>query len=268
MISERYLLYLDILGFSELAKTPEQVLDLYQIIDRLNAHTHEAIVFSDTMLVYNIQAPMGPYERHYYVMCLIEFAQDLLSRLIGRENYFRAIIKKGEFIHKKFENLDAFFGQALIDAYRDEKSLMGCGLFLDSNLLKENDVYPTWQHCEQYHYVFLTQEVQRAAEVYGRHGFPFSGKLLDSAALNSTYAQLLFLKDVYKKSREHPDPNARSRFQATWTFYQLRFPILCDALCKCQFDFRAISDANWDEAASAFKENLRSDYFKYAGTPS
>ncbi len=137
MIPERYLLYLDILGFSEMAQTPQRVLDLYQIMDRLHAHRHHAfqrLVFSDTLVVYNTHEPRNAHDRQYYVMYLAEFAQDLLYRLIGRDYYFRAILTKGEFFHHRFENLEAFFGQALIDSYRHEKDLIGCSLFMDSRL--------------------------------------------------------------------------------------------------------------------------------------
>ena len=77
MIPECYMLYLDILGFSEMAKTPKRVLDLYQIMDQLHVHKHDAfhtIVFSDTLVVSNIHEPRNAHDRKYYVMYLAEFA--------------------------------------------------------------------------------------------------------------------------------------------------------------------------------------------------
>lgn len=249
-----------------MSQIPKRVLDLYQIMDRLNVHRHHAfhcLVFSDTLVVWNIHEPQTAHDRHYYVMYLAEFAQDLLYRLIGRDYYFRAILTKGEFFHHRFENIEAFFGQALIESYRYEKGLIGCGLFIDSRLRSENQIFPIRRHCNRYHYVFLTQDIQRANE-YGQNGFPFSGELLDSTGTNfQTYAQLVFLADVYRKSKEHPDPKVRSKFQATWCFYQLQFAPLCDALLKSGFDFNAIADADWKTAKAHFEEQLYSEYYKY-----
>jgi hypothetical protein len=266
MIPERYILYLDILGFSEMAQEPERVLDLYQIMDRLNVHTHHAfcsLVFSDTMVVYNLYEPQNADERRYHVMFLAEFAQDLLFRLIGRDYYFRAILTKGEFFHEGFKNFEAFFGQALINSYRHEEKLIGCGLFIDDSILSENQIFPTLRHCDRYHYVFLTQRIQDASW-HGEGGFPFPGELLDDTSTHfQTYAELCFLKEVYRKSRQEADPKVRSKFQATWGFYEQRFPALCETLRTSNFDFNAIADANWTEAEKHFREELRSDYYKY-----
>jgi hypothetical protein len=266
MIPERYLLYLDILGFAEMAKTPQRVLDLYQIMNGLHVHRHDAfkcIVFSDTLLVYNIGLARNEHDCQYYVMFLVEFAQDLLYRLIGRDYYFRAILTKGPFFHRAFGNLEAFFGQALIDSYRAEKELIGCGLFIDNRLLEENRIFPTQRHCDRYHYVFLTQDIHRATE-YGRSGFPFPGELVDSTTMTSpTYAQLIFLADIYRKASEHPTPSVRAKFQATWNFYQNQYPSLCDALRLSGFDFKAIADADWMHAKMVFERELRSGYYRF-----
>jgi len=266
MIPERYLLYLDILGFAEMAKMPQRILDLYQIMNGLHVHQHDqfkCIVFSDTLLVYNIPAPRNAHDRQYCVMFLAEFAQDLLYRLIGRDCYFRAILTKGGFLHHSFKNLEAFFGQALIDSCRAEKELIGCGLFIDTRLLKENQIFPTWRHCDRYHYVFLTQDIQRASE-YGQSGFPFPGALLDSTTMTfPTYSQLLFLADIYRKAAEHPEPRVRAKFQATWSFYQNQYPSLCDTLRQSDFDFNAVADADWKRAKKFFERELCSGYYRF-----
>ena len=266
MIKEHYLLYLDILGFSEMAKSQERVLNLYQIIDKLNVHQHDAfksILFSDTLLVYNLYEPQNAHDHHYNIMYLAEFAQDLLFRLIGRDYYFRAILTKGEFKHNKFDNIEAFFGKALIDSYRDEKNLIGCGLFIDSTLLKNNLIFSTHPHCNKYHYVFLTQCIDYVSK-YGKDGYPFPGILLDNTDMTfHTYAQITFLKDLYKKSLTHTNPKVRSKFQATWYFYKIKYSSLCKKLEDTGFNFSEISDANWEEAQSFFEKELKSDYYKF-----
>ena len=269
LVPEHYLLYLDVLGFSEMAATPNRVLNLYQIMDRLNVHAHKvfkSIVFSDTLLVYNVLQPRDANDRNYCVMYLLEFAQDLLYRLIGRNYYFRAILTKGEFLYHRFENLEAFFGQALIDAYRQEKDLIGVGLFLDNRLLLENTIFPTQQHCDRYHYVFLTQDVTSAND-YGKAGFPFSGAILDSTATNfPTYAQFVFLADVYANAMEHPVPKVRAKFQATWVFYQVKFPDLCNVLQRSGFDLNAVADADSNAASVHFQNELSTEYYKFSAS--
>lgn len=266
MSTEKYLLYLDILGFTEMAKTPSRIMDLFQIVNDLNVHKHEAfkcIVFSDTMLVCNLFEPLTAHDRHYCVMYLAEFAQDLLYRVIGREYYFRAILTKGEFRHEQFPNLDAFWGNTLIDSVHDEKSLIGCGLFINRTLLPDNWIFTTAKHCEKYDYVFLTQDIDRTNN-YGQGKFPFPGELIDSSTMTfPTYAQLFFLKDIRIKAVGHPDPKVRAKFQATWIFYEEKFAELCRALLESNFDFNSIADANWSEAKEQFESELKSDYHKY-----
>ncbi|MBI9077740.1 MAG: hypothetical protein JEZ02_20230 [Desulfatibacillum sp.] len=263
MLDEKYFLYLDILGFSEMVETPSRILDLFKIINSLNVHIHsqfKCIIFSDTMIVYNRFDPVTTHDHCYCVMYMIEFAQDLLYRLIGREYYFRAILTKGEFRHEALENLDAFFGRALINCVHDEKSLVGCGLFIDKELLSNNHIFSTTKHCQKYDYVFLTQDITRA-NVYGKEGLPFPGDLIDSSGMTfPTYAQLMFLKDVREKSLDAPDPKVRAKFQATWTFYEKMFPLLCKAWLDSNFNCNAISNANWPEAKRFFDNELQSIY--------
>jgi hypothetical protein len=88
-----YLLYIDILGFSELVLKKGRIEDLYDQIDTLNSHEHTAfktLAFSDTILIYNTVE----WGRHYLVMYLCEFAQDLFYRLVSRDLHFRAYREK------------------------------------------------------------------------------------------------------------------------------------------------------------------------------
>jgi hypothetical protein len=67
----KYLLYIDMLGFSDLVRKRGAVKKLYEIINTLNVHRHDAfktIAFSDTLLVYNIVNPKTKHDREYLVM--------------------------------------------------------------------------------------------------------------------------------------------------------------------------------------------------------
>lgn len=84
----RFLLYIDFLGFSDLvAENPKRIDMIYQIINSLNVHAHEAfktIVFSDTVLVYNSELASSERNKKYLVMYACEFVQDLQRRLVGQ----------------------------------------------------------------------------------------------------------------------------------------------------------------------------------------
>ena len=62
-MTDRYLLYIDVLGFSALIDEGlGKINDLYEVIASLNVHRHDAfkvIVFSDTILVYNVRGGGG-----------------------------------------------------------------------------------------------------------------------------------------------------------------------------------------------------------------
>ena len=134
---ERFLLYIDILGFSEMTKNePRKVARIYAILDSLNVHQHDAfktIVFSDTVLVYNPEPALSDEDRNYYVWYLIEFAEDLHHRLTGQDVFFRAVLTSGNFAHYRLKNIECFFGDALISAYMAEKEIPSIGLFLDKS---------------------------------------------------------------------------------------------------------------------------------------
>jgi hypothetical protein len=105
---ERFLLYIDILNFSNLVAQKGKVEELYEIINKLHVHRHDVfttIIFSDTILVYNKSHARGLEDVRYLVMYLCEFAQDLFYRLIGRDIHFRAYITCADFAHYPMERL-------------------------------------------------------------------------------------------------------------------------------------------------------------------
>lgn len=169
--NHRYLLYIDILGFSDLVTgNSPKVHDLYEVIASLNVHKHpsfQAIVFSDTVLVYNTHRPVTDHDRHYLVMYLCEFAQDLQYRLTGRGIVFRAVLVHGDFMHYELNSVPCFFGAALIDAYRSEKQIPAIGLFMERSLVPDSDIFRTAAFNDTYNFVFITQTLDT---IEGEHG--------------------------------------------------------------------------------------------------
>lgn len=107
---------------------------IFQIIDELNIYNHYAfktIVFSDTILIFNEQ---NNYPNHYFVTFLIEFAQNLFYKLLPIGVYFKGLITYGEFNFEQKKHIQAYWGNALIETYNNEKNIKGFGLFINKKL--------------------------------------------------------------------------------------------------------------------------------------
>jgi len=190
----KYLLYIDILGFSDLVrKNPKKIDNIYNVINSLNVHRHHAfktIVFSDTILVYNLEEPKTPHDHSYLVMYAIEFAQDLWFRTVGKEVFFRGILRYGTFNHYDLSNISAYYGNALIDSYIKEKDLNCCGLFIDKSCQKYNDIFPMERYDQDISFVYINQSLERLWINTG-------GELpTDSFFLDSTYDYWSILWDL------------------------------------------------------------------------
>lgn len=172
-MNAKYLLYIDILGFGEIALSdPTRVTRLYTILDSLNVHRHQGfrtIVFSDTILVYNDFTPKDDHEHEYAVMFSCEFAQDLLVRLVGRDVHFRALLEYGDFSHDSLTNIQSFFGPALVRAYQREKQLQAVGLFATDACVARNRIFPTERFQDDLHFVYLNQSLERLQQNTGGH---------------------------------------------------------------------------------------------------
>ncbi len=166
VVPTKYILYIDILGFSDLVKRDSlQVEKIYGVLDSLNVHRHDVfrtIVFSDTVLVYNrIDPESNDAKAHEYIVWYsIEFAEDLHHRLTGQGLYFRAVLVSGEFQHYALKNIDCFFGEALIDAYVREKTIPSIGLFIDTACNQYNRYFRTEPFGNDLHFVYLNRSVE------------------------------------------------------------------------------------------------------------
>ncbi|PUB12026.1 hypothetical protein [Yoonia sediminilitoris] len=100
-MTERFLLYIDLLGFSDIVHSKSDLLpDLFRILDKSNAHKHgdfSVIQFSDTLLVYNVPEVTSEHDRSYVAMYLCEFAQEIQYMLLGRDVYLRGLVTCGQF---------------------------------------------------------------------------------------------------------------------------------------------------------------------------
>jgi hypothetical protein len=160
----KYLLYIDMLGFSDLVLRRGAVDELYALINSLNVHKHHAFktsAFSDTLIVYNIYETDTPDSRRYHVMYMCEFAQDLFYRLVPRDLHFRAFLTKGEFEHQQLDNLQAFYGKALVAAYRREKTIDCTGLFIDAPILPDCTIFHYERYDAETYFIHLMQSLDQ-----------------------------------------------------------------------------------------------------------
>jgi hypothetical protein len=90
-MTDRFLLYIDLLGFSEIVRTKQEALrKLFQVLDKSNAHKHgdfKVIQFSDTLLVYNKPDVDSNEDKRYCSMYLCEFAQEIQYMLLGATRF-------------------------------------------------------------------------------------------------------------------------------------------------------------------------------------
>jgi len=263
MTNNRYLLYIDILGFSDLVKSDvRKVDDLYEVIASLNAHKHDAfkcVIFSDTILVYNLTGGHVPEDVSYIMMFMCEFARDLLHRLTGRGIQFRAIITHGNFRHYELNSIPCFYGTSLVKAYLAEKKIKAIGLFLEKSLRQFCDIFPTRPFNEEseFDFVYITQALDSLEKDSGGR-FPMDIWYLEETELIwMATPELLHLVKLYQATQSDLlDKDVKEKYKTTIRYYDLQYPILTSFLASNNFDVTRIAPAaKWHEAFTRYPEN-------------
>ncbi len=250
-IEARFLLYIDILNFSSLVAQEGKVEELYEIVDSLNVHRHDAfttIVFSDTILVYNKVLPAGPEDDRYIVMYLCEFAPDLFYRLVGRDVHFRAYITHGDFAHYSTENIrDVFYGTALIEAYRAENGLRCMGLFMSNAVVRYSSIFGTARFKGNCHFVYLMQSLLRWS--FREQDYPLDPALLvDTDEVWFLAYDIRYLGTIYRHKNDPAlGPRVRGKYESTWRMLRKKHGGFMSVLEKHNFDPRAICACDWSE---------------------
>lgn len=265
---DRFLLYIDILGFTEMVrKDPRKVARVYSILDSLNVHRHNSfktIVFSDTVLVYNAKSPANDEDRRYLVWYLTEFAEDLHHRLIGQDIYFRAALVAGDFFHYELNHVECFFGSALITAYLAEKDIPSLGLFMDNQCAKYNRFFRLDQFNPDFSFVYLNRQL----EMLNKHAFGQFPTVFDLPVGDiapDVYGQIKFLQHIHDQMRLHPSPLVRVKFLAAWDFHKKRYPQMLRVLEDNEFRADSLgASGDWLTMEKVHEENVA--YFKRIGS--
>jgi len=163
---KRAFLYIDILGFENLAVTNSpKIKNIFEILDRLGSHNHQhyfslqTVVFSDTVLIFN-KSDTEANDVHLYVTYLVEYAQELFYELAAINVYFKGILTFGEFNFDQLKNIQAYYGLALIDTYKSEKQLEGFGLFADKNISNKVVVFDKVNFSKKFDFIILCQSLK------------------------------------------------------------------------------------------------------------
>lgn len=250
-MDKKYFLYIDILGFSDLVSKNNKEIDaVYKIIDSLNAHKHDAfktIVFSDTILVYSKVPIAQPEEHDYVVMYACEFVKDLMYHLAHKNITFRAILTYDDFKHYELDNVECYYGSALVNCYNKESEINGMGLFIDKRINKHNKIFRTTNYDSDLSFVSVFQ----CLDSLSRN----SGGILpidDTITIEQTDEywgikfELNILRHIYKGSLAHENNKVRSKFLQTYQLYKNLYKPLLLEFEKTGFDVNTINpNANW-----------------------
>jgi hypothetical protein len=256
-MSERLFLYIDILGFSNISSEMHRVDKLFKIIDNLHVF-HETddfscIVFSDTILVYTNYAFSDDPNPSSTIMLMCETAKCLLYGLGKLDIYFRGILSVGEFYRKQLDNIDSYYGSALIRAHNDEKGLMCMGLFIDNKLSPISNVFFTTPYSDDYDYVYLMQTLDHLSCPLGddriNFGFPLPGEIIQECDITNLLAyDFIYLINIYTHMTDSSlDPRIRAKYLGTWQMLRGRHADLLDSFEKGGLDPSSICDLDWTD---------------------
>lgn len=257
MQNNKYLLYIDILGFSDMVKKDyRKITKLFDYINNLNVHRHDAfqtIVFSDTILIFNKDTPISDHDHEYLVMFACEFVQDLMCQSADLEIQFRAILTYGEFFYEHLSNIEAYYGKALVSSYHKENNINGIGLFIDKNILQYNTIFKTTPFDSDLHFVFLMQSMEALYKFDYEVPIPRIN-IEDELVCYNIEWESKILKTIKKNIDIQTDSKIRGKYLQTYYLYKRRYQKIIDILEENDFDYKALSpDADWKNAV---KESL------------
>lgn len=267
-MNDRFLLYIDLLGFSDLVRDNSPVvLDIYDALDRSQAHKHgdfDVIQFSDTLLVFNNKQPCNDYDRHYFSMYLCEFAQELQYMMLSHDTYFRGLVTRGQFedtasSHGSYTHIRAFWGQALINAYHITNRIQAIGLFVDDNIKPHMRVFHTHPYDVSNNLWFVDTTKVPAQEfryLTSKNDLPEAMNQVRLCGLESILAyDLLLLRRLFESSHNNTlAPRVRTKYLTTWDLYRQEYSVLCQAIEDVSFDFKNLLGCDWEPMIADIKQ--------------
>jgi hypothetical protein len=172
-------------------------------------------------------------------------------------------LTSGDFSHYPLENIECFYGEALISAYTREKAIRSIGLFLDDRCGKYNKYFRIAPFGGDLSFVYLNQSIEGLMEYTGDM-YPFRDRAIEDHAPHLPW-QVKFLQDVHTNMRTHRSPAVRAKFLTAWDFYAKRYPGLMQTLTTSAFSLSSLGGKNaWGAEAKAMAKSIK--YYKRIGS--
>ena len=256
-MADRFLLYVDLLGFSEIVRSKPEILpDLFKVLDNSNAHQHgvfRVIQFSDTIIIYNEPYVDSDDDKRYCAMYLCEFAQEIQYMLLGRDAFLRGLITYGQFDdtgptpNASYENIRGFWGKALIAAYLAEREIQAVGLFVDRTVKPYMHIFETHPYDEQGGIWFADTATSLRGKLFEGTDFSYAREEMIVTGGEPFLAyDLLYLKRLFEHAHDESlAPSVRIKHLTTWEVYRQKYKGLCRILEESEFEFRSVIDIEW-----------------------
>ncbi|HEV7381186.1 MAG TPA: hypothetical protein VGN64_15420 [Dyadobacter sp.] len=260
MASEKFLLYIDILGFRNLVKdNKDKIVELFDRIEKLPVFTDRdirTIVFSDTILCYLKQTPNSKDDVETMLMYLCEACQALFYHCVQLDIVYRAILTYGEFEFKEQKYFNSYFGKALIFAHDKEKDIKSIGLFVDKRVTDKYNIFRTIPYSDEFDFVYPNSDfnVFQYAEL---SNFPVDWDRLEGEVMLDL--DVKFLKYVKHNIDSLSDTYIRQKYESVYNLYKKKFAPLIIFLEQNNFDHKAICpELDWEERKEEFPRSMYS----------
>ncbi len=122
-------------------------------------------------------------------------------------------------------NIQAYYGIALIETYKDESTLEGFGLYVDKRLSSEIIVFDKVPFTEKYDFILLCQSIKN---LYSKTEglLPIDINLLsETDAFHRIDEDLRFLREIEYLKQKHPVEKIRAKYQKVYDTYKFDLPL-------------------------------------------
>ncbi len=122
-------------------------------------------------------------------------------------------------------NIQAYYGLALIDAYKDEHTLEGFGLYVDKRISNEIIVFEKVTFTEKYEYILLCQSLK---DLYSYTDGVLPVEIDVLTETDSFYRideELRFFREIEYLKQYHPIENVRKKYQKVYDLYKADLPM-------------------------------------------
>lgn len=243
-MDKKFLLYIDILGFSDLVKNdPKLIEEIFIYLDKLNflqRHSSmKSIIFSDTILFFNkTDIPLD----HPYLIPLIgdmiELCQILMYYFIPKNIFFKAVISYDKFKYEKLNNYEYYFGTALINSYNNEKLMPLVGVIIDKDISAYNHYFKSVYLNDKFKYILLTNSITRSIHDLGDEKM----LTIEQGTSQAGYInrEILYFRNIYNLMNSSSEVDIRSKHSFTWNLYKSYYKNIMDDFVRFNFNLELI----------------------------